>query len=830
MKDIWKTTDQDTSSDPFFIDNSKTERITKKPEPSLYKKEENPVLSQLIYEAELGAQSYHQQLKFYEIPWVAKEDLATYTQSQAEEILRTKSLLNPEQIAAALSADKDLHIHALAGTGKTSLLSSTIAYLLATGADPKKMAISSHTVTAAAEIESRIWPVIQSLFPETNLDTVRPTTGTIHSIAYRELILHKHPKHKWTIIDDTQQTNIWEEAIHFANPNKITLDKEDKENIPINLRLVDRIRNFQIPEQDIPEIVETISQDRLLRQTTEIYCKIKEARKLLDYTDLLREWTKIIVHPAYKNRWDYFFVDEFQDTNPLQKFILKLLKLQGTTLIVCGDSRQSINSFNGSDPTSHSSFFEKIGMKELWLETNYRCSKEIINCANRVLSLMNPPEKGRLNASSNASQGEKPKLIFTRRIGDNRKWLSPEESEIEAKRENRISCKEAIKLYERLKKEGISFPSVALLYRTNIQGAGLEEALAEINGSRKKEGLPLIPYSRKDYRKTALRTRTEKEVLSILKIWCSPETANWEQILRTNYFYGIGEVTAKAIQRKAEKKKPKTIAETIELFDKELNARNIETIGSFIEAWEEACGQNPPEQINPEAACRCLTKWIDRESSRRGTKKENEENQKRSYQAAIFEKVLRKASQYNIGLKTAIEETEKDVERNNQLQAFSNKALGLQISESSLEIEKEEGIILSTIHLSKGREYDGVVLHQLTKGSLPHWNAIKFWENPKHERERRFRKYVIFAKQERGPIPWSKIPLPLLTRKLFKKHPANTPEQAWEDYNHPIEEELRLLYVAITRAKTYLTITARDYNYEFLPKEIWETFDRYRIK
>jgi len=829
----WKTDATDPFALPISDQPKKEPLVLPIPELNLAENEKNKIQKELLREIEKKCLQAHAQLVFFSRDEFSRNDLAQYSPQEAEEIIRTKSRLNEEQTAATLKCERDLFIQALAGTGKTSLLSACISYLLAIGTDPEKIAISSHTVTAAEEIKNRIFPTLEALFPATKaaMGNLKPSTGTIHALAYREMIFHKHPKSRWTILDEAQQYRIWKESSLFAFPERAGLNQSD-EAAGEEMRLFDRIRGYDIPESNVPDVLKLVSNSEDLPKIAAIYQKIKEARKLLDYTDLLREWAPILIHPGYKNKWDYFFVDEFQDTNPLQKFLLKLLKYSGAKLVVCGDNRQSINSFTGSDPTSHTEFFSDFGIQEAWLETNYRCSQEIIALANEVIAHMMPPEKGRLKAHAGAPIGTATKFVLTKSAKDKRNWVPKEEAEKEKRQEAQITCQEAADLYEILAKEAPEDdkPSVAILYRTNAQGSLLEEIMAAFNASRQKDGLPAVKYVRKDFRRTALRNKTEREVLNTLSSWCAPQLANWESLLQSPYFHGIGEVTARNIQRKADRQKPRNIEETAAIFERELSRRNAETIGEFFLAWENVIvGLGSEEEPPVEKACTALAEWIQKiaeaKTYEKGSKKESEEAQRRAYESGIFDRVRQKGTEGK-KLSEAIAEVAEENERAAMVQNNANRALAL--TDQGGKQEKEDGLILSTIHLAKGREYEGVVIHQVSRGSLPHFNSLKFYDNPKNTREKGFRKFASFPALQTEALDYNKPDetLPKIWRTGIPVEPPKNPVEEWEDHNNPLEEEKRLLYVAITRAKKRLVITSKDHNYQFLPKNLWEKLKR----
>jgi superfamily I DNA/RNA helicase len=458
---------------------------------------------------------------------------------------------------------------------------------------------------------------------------------------------------------------------------------------------------------------------------------------------------------------------------------------------------------------------------------------------------MMPSEKGELNPGPSAISGFRTKMVITKREGDRRTFLPPKEAEIEKKKEAETTCLEAIRLYETLESESqaspssnedVEKPSVAVLYRTNAQGSLLEETIARINSQRQERGLEPLKYIRKDFRRTALRNKTEREFLAVLSCWAAPQNTDWETLLLSPYFHGIGEVTARTIQRKSERKKPLNLEESATLFDKELSKRNAEAVGEFFLAWEDALKDCQASsslkegvELSIESACNAITAWIssgaNKKDYEKGSKKESEEVQRRSYEAGIVERLKQKAS-LGKNLSEAIVDITDENEKASIAQNNANRALGLASTETK--IEKEDGLILSTIHLAKGREYDGVVIHQVSKGSLPHYNAIKFYDSEQNMREKQFRKYSCFEELQSDDIHYeaSDAHLPKIGRMGLQINQPTTQTESWEDHNNPIEEEKRLLYVAITRAKKRLVITSRDHEYAYLPKKLWDKLKR----
>lgn len=816
-----------------YYGDEKEDRYAEVPIPVLHWKEneKNAFHQEFFAEAERDCLKIHESLRFWKDDVEAQPLAPIYGLDEAAWIIQNSDLLNKEQCTAVLACIDDLILHALAGTGKTRSLSSMIAYLVARGVKPGKIGVSSHTVTAAQEIKGRVEPMVAALFPKIN-ESREPgyhnwiQAGTIHALSYRELGHMRHPRARHAIIEESNQIKLWKEACQFAlgpefNPEEDGLFYEW-------MRLHERIRGMAIPEHRVPQILESITGSNRLPKIAAIYHKIKEARDLLDYTDLLRLWIPILLHPGYKHRWEYFFVDEYQDTSPLQKFILKILRFQGVKVIVCGDIRQSITSFTGSDPSIGEPLETLPGpkpAKELWLQVNYRCSREVIALSNQILQQMIPTETHRLSSWHGAPLGKPPKIIHS---GDK-------------SMEYKTTVAEGVGLFESLQQTlDKKNPSVALLYRTNSQGSKLEEQIAETNSRLAKHGHPPITYTRKDSRKTALRNRTERELTAILYAWCNPQKARWFEILTSPYFKGIGEVTANTITTKAARKKPKEISDVWSILEGEIPRKSIETVGKFLAAWEECAMEaveGDLEAIPTEKAVESLKRWIKstlesqngRESAESVSKKEIEESQRRSYEAGFLDKVNQ---QGETPLKAGLQNLEEDSKKED---------------EESEGADSAGGIILSTIHLSKGKEFDGVVLHNVSWYSLPHYNAIQQEELQDGILERRWRKLCSLEAEnpgeEEGLIenllksPESNLPniVPYPKNAVWGKSQQEAERDGddilpttkdhstnWDWMTNPIEEEKRLLYVGVTRARQELVITTRsDKSHPFIPAQTW---------
>lgn len=800
----------------WSIEDTNSNQLLELPEPEigLYKKEKNRFRRDLLEKIEKECLEYHPLFKFWGKTELQREEVGIYAINEAKLIIQTTDMLNEEQKSAVIECEESLAIHSLAGTGKTSSLSSAIAYLIATGVAPDEIAVCSHTVAAAEEIKSRVPKSIQKLFPllAESEAAQKPHGGTIHALARREMVKHRHPKGQCLILEESAQIRIWQEARKFADPY---LEQEEAKKIDNNLRLFDRIRGWDIPDNMILKSLSLIAQNGILNKTAENYQLIKEKRNLIDYTDLLRHWTSLVIHPGYKGKWKYIFVDEFQDTSPIQKFILKLLSQGGTKIIVCGDNCQSINSFSGSDPSSDEPFIKEINAQERWLETNYRCSPEIIELANHILERSQPRTNHRLKGK-NPSQGikvqiRKPKFIR-------------EKSEDQA--EAIASALTAQDVKDELEKITGRKCSTAILYRTNNQGTTLEEQIVEINQERKRKGEQPISYLRKDSRRTALRQKVERDITSCLIPFQNTKNSMWESILTTPYFPGIGEVTAQKIAQSAKARKCAATSDLWNLFENKIPRKTVQIVGTYLVAIEEAlaasqASDGEEEKITCEAAHKAFTNWAQlapESTKEKSTKAEMEEAQKRAYEGNLL---ARLAAGKNTLLGDWIKAQNEKAEKENEIKGDLENP-----------DEETQSITLSTIHLSKGKEYDGVVINGFHRGSLPHYNSLFQDKNPEKVREKMLRKYIAHPSIQKKPEEEAIIfadpegELPKITRNGFEYKNATTELEIWDDWNNPIEEERRLLYVAVTRARMKLVLISRADKHPFLSEKVWGSLEK----
>lgn len=356
------------------------------------------------------------------------------------------SLLNPEQRAAVEHEGKSLLILAGAGSGKTRVITTKIAYLIAEkNYKPHSILAVTFTKKAAKEMRERV----EAMYPLTDGCQIR----TFHSFgAYflRRYAEEAGIDKNFTVYDDDDMATL----VQKSTPG---LKKSEAASYAHKISLA---KDYYL-HCDSERLVE-ISADPLFPEIYSAYQKKLRATGNVDFGDLIMLPIDLLgsnENVARQTRFRYrvIMVDEYQDTNIAQFLFLKALsgvdENSGTYVCVVGDDDQSIYKFRGAEVRNILNFQEEFpGTDLIRLERNYRSTASILNAAGKVVSR----NEGRLGKTLIAERGEgkKPALVF----------LANQEDEA-------MFCADLIsKKYA----EGVPYKSWAILYRTNAQSLGFE--------------------------------------------------------------------------------------------------------------------------------------------------------------------------------------------------------------------------------------------------------------------------------------------------------------------------------------------------------------------
>ncbi|HEV2562993.1 MAG TPA: UvrD-helicase domain-containing protein [Rhizomicrobium sp.] len=314
--------------------------------------------------------------------------------------------LNPEQREAVTSLDGPVLVLAGAGTGKTRVLTTRLAHILATRrAWPGQILAVTFTNKAAREMKERIGALIGGVVEGMQW------LGTFHSIGARMLRRHAELaglKSNFTILDADDQLRLIKQIVEAAGI-------DEKRWPPRTLAaMIDGWKNRGLRPSDVPD---GEAHGFAFGKGRELYAAYQDRLKSLnatDFGDLLLEVLTILrtqpeILQEYRDRFKYMLVDEYQDTNVVQYLWLKLLA--GTTGNVCvvGDDDQSIYGWRGAEIENILRFERDFpGAKVVRLERNYRSTPAILGAASGLIAA----NKGRLGKTlwTEGDEGEKIKV------------------------------------------------------------------------------------------------------------------------------------------------------------------------------------------------------------------------------------------------------------------------------------------------------------------------------------------------------------------------------------------------------------------------------------
>lgn len=400
--------------------------------------------------------------------------------------------LNDPQREAVSHIDGPIMIVAGAGSGKTKVLTTRIAHLMSHGVDAFNILALTFTNKAAAEMKERIEKILG------NTEARNLYVGTFHSVFARILRAEAdklgYPRN-FTIYDTDDAKSVIKAVINEMNLD----DKQYKPNVVYNrissaknelVGPVEYINNWGIQQEDAR------ANRPMLGQIYDAYSKRCFKNGAMDFDDLLFKMYILLKNfpeslSKYQRKFKYILIDEYQDTNPAQYEIIKLLGAMHENVCVVGDDAQSIYSFRGATIENILQFQKDYDdVKVVKLEQNYRSTQTILNVANNVIA-NNKNQLPKKLWTDNA-EGEKIKLVRTATDNEEGKFVA--DTIQEQKLRNHFSNSE-----------------FAILYRTNAQSRAYEESLRRMNIAYRIYG-GLSFYQRKEI----------KDMIAYLRVIVNP--------------------------------------------------------------------------------------------------------------------------------------------------------------------------------------------------------------------------------------------------------------------------------------------------------------------
>lgn len=421
--------------------------------------------------------------------------------------------LNERQREAVLHIDGPLMIVAGAGSGKTKVLTTRVAHLMANGVDAFNILALTFTNKAAKEMKERVEKILG------NGEARNLYIGTFHSVFARILRFEAdkigYPRH-FTIYDTDDAKSVVKTVINELNLD----DKHYKPNVVYNR--ISAAKNALVGPAEYRNDYAIQQEDMranrpAIGQIYDAYVKRCFKNGAMDFDDLLLKFYELLKNvpealAKYQRKFRYILIDEYQDTNPAQYEIIKLLGAMYENVCVVGDDAQSIYSFRGATIQNILQFQKDYDdVKIVKLEQNYRSTKSILHVANEVIR----NNKGQIEKVLFTDNGEGEKIKLVRTMTDNDEGKFVADSIQEQKLRNHYSNKD-----------------FAILYRTNAQSRAFEEAL-------RRMGIPYTIYGGISF----YQRKEIKDLVAYLRIIVNPKD---EEALKRIINYparGIGKTT-----------------------------------------------------------------------------------------------------------------------------------------------------------------------------------------------------------------------------------------------------------------------------------------------
>lgn len=659
--------------------------------------------------------------------------------------INTAATLNPAQQQAVESLAGPLVVYAGAGSGKTRVICFRIAALIEAGVPPSSILAVTFTNKAAKEMRERVEQLVSGRARSMVVSTFHSACARFLRIFAREAGYTE----SFTILDDDDQKSLIKDISQALNvPDKLLSVATIKNKI-------DRLKNAGLSPDDYAKQIREHALDSLnsarekfrrygedenadiIQKCYALYQYRLKSQNAMDFNDLLLVMVKLLqeneaVLRQLQNRFRYFLVDEFQDTNPIQFRLIQLLSSQSNNLCIVGDDDQSIYSWRGAEPSFILDFQKYYpDAKIIKLEQNYRSSGNIVKAATHLIAhnLRRAPK----TLWTDAPSGEN--VIC--------------KSATDAWEEAHFICGELLKKFENKKR----FSDFAILYRTNAQSRVLEDEL-------RRRMLPYIIYgSVRFYERAEIKT-----LLAYLRLIVNPDDNNAFSRAISTPRRGFGDKALDKLKDLAQQKNQSLLKTACALARNEFTAdvgRGLNALKTFEKIYNKA-RSSLDLTGRPSVVLRDLVNEIQFEDFLRNAHPEDFDERWLNVvelQNALVEAENQPAESILDDLENALAQPTDLFTMGGEpsaglrvLSRFLEQALlTVEPTVHSVQSGQSDAITLMTIHSSKGLEFPNVYICGLEEGVLPHNNSLE-------------------------------------------SEPA-------------IEEERRLLYVAMTRARESLTLT-----------------------
>ena len=574
------------------------------------------------------------------------------------------SHLNDAQRTAVTTSEGPLLILAGAGTGKTRVITTRVAYLIAQGVNPAHILAVTFTNKAATEMRERLARMVEASAAK------KVTMSTFHALCLRILrggIDRLGYKNNFSIYDEGDQLGLIKKIITR------TAARDEKLDPNVAKASISKAKNngWSPPTGD----------ETLLGAVFARYRDDLKTANAVDFDDLLLLTVKLLnEHPDVRGRWRehfrYLMIDEFQDTNRLQLELIRLLADERRNVAVVGDDDQSIYGWRGAEVANILEFEQHFpNPVVVKLEQNYRSTNAILGAANSLIK--HNPHRRAKRLWSASGNGEQVRVVEAPNDREEGQFVAEE-------------------IQRRHLDSGAPWEAFAVLFRMNAQSRVLEENLRRLQ----------IPY-RIVGGKSFFDRREVKDLVAYMSVLVNPgDDANLLRIINTPA-RGISAATVdRALQWSVRQKCSLWTALNSPELISEFNRRTQTSIKAFAELLDKYQRRLLVPLTDSAAVLTQLIAEVEYAAElRRSCKSADEANARESN----VHDMLRDLSHFNArstkGLRGFLDEIVLDQEREEDKQE---------------DIEKKRGVTLITMHAAKGLEFAHVYLIGLEEGVLPH--------------------------------------------------------------------------------------------------------------
>mgnify|MGYP002536912969 CR=1 FL=1 len=568
---------------------------------------------------------------------------------------------NPSQQRAIAHLSGPMMVLAGPGSGKTSVIVERTAHMIHEGKIPaSSVLVVTFSRAAAVEMKERFLKF-------TGVSRTGVTFGTFHGVFYG-ILKQAYGLNGSNILSEEEKYAILRElAVNCAAEQS-----QEGDFVEDVAKEISVVKGGRI---SLEHYYSSCCPDEVFRQIFQGYRKVLNERRKLDFDDMLLSCYELLrkrkdILAAWQKKFRYILVDEFQDINHLQYDIVKMLAAPENNLFVVGDDDQSIYHFRGARPEIMLNFPEDFKNAEtVLLNINYRCSRNILNTAMKVID-------------HNENRYVK-KLSTPNNLGE-----PVEVKEFKNPRDEYMTAAGILK--DRMEK-GEYIEDTAFLFRTNQEAEGLVAALMEYG----------VPFTMKEKLPNLFRHWICKNMIAYLKMAQGDRSRSTflEIMNRPNRYIAREALAEKNIDFKA-------LAEFYK--DKDWMCDRITTLETHLRVLK---------SLAPYAAINFIRKGMGYEEYLR------EYAEYRKIKPEELSEILDRLTESTKGM-NSLEEWESYIEE------YTEK-----LEEQARKAEQErEGVLISTLHGVKGLEYEQVYILNVNEGSMPYRKAVL---EPAIEEERR---------------------------------------------------------------------------------------------